>query len=1393
MAGQKSDSASALLGIDLGAAEVKIALCSNAGELFHYSHAPCRASPVLTLIQAMEGVPSQLMDGEVRVAITGAGQPRLPPASRCLGVNEVVATALAVKRTCRQVGTVIDLGAQHSKWILLSGQGESDVVADFSSNGLCAAGAGSFLEQQACRLGLDVEDLGRMASAARRGAKIAGRCSVFAKSDMIHLQQKGTPPEEIAYGLCQALVRTFLATVVQGRQLQLPVALVGGGAANPGLARAFREELCLTEETLIVPENPRYFGALGAAWMASMADVIRPGRLLGLLRELNVGTLRPRGMRVLPPLRRRTGETQPKLAAEPPLRQGGIEAYLGLDVGSVSTDLALLSPDLQVLYGVYLPTRGRPLDALNEGFHQIRDRFGPRLRVLGAGSTGSGRHLAASVAGADVTRNEITTQLASSLLFCPEVDTIFEIGGQDSKYISLRDGKLADFAMNKICSGGTGSFLEEQAERLGIRIEGEFAIRALRAASPSDLGARCTVFMESELVRARQQGFSLDDLCAGLAYSVARNYLEKVVAGHPVGRQIMFQGGVASNQAVVEAFRQLLGRPVQVHPYNRLSGAIGAALLAARTGVTRSAFRGFDSCSGSELRSFECQRCENRCQVNRVHAQGRVIHFGDICERYSELDRTSAGPPPAFADLFTARNRLLEECASRIRDPDPGAPRIGLLRASLNLEFLPYWCTFLRELGYEPWLSEQSASTGLQGKACSLPGEICLPIKCAAVHARSLLEAGVERVFVPAVLECPSRGEDDPSHTCFYVQQLPDMLRVELKERVVTAQFLLQEGILGLVGPALALADSLDRSLEAVGRALSKARAAQSAFVAARRRLGVEALNGSFDCAVVVLGRPYNTHDPMLNLGLAHQLRRLGLPAIPWDLLPLDQVRLATRWQTVPWHYCREQLRAIEWIRRDRRLFPILISSYGCGTDGFVVKHVEELLSDRPHLLLEFDEHRGEAGLVTRLEAFNDEISEHLRERARTSTSPEFTPGPRTLPAGRRFYIPHFADHARIYAAVLRSAGYAAEVLDAPGEETVRLGERHSSGRECHPYTILAGELVRLIRSGAPSDGDVFLLPNCTAPCLIRQYGDAHRILLERMGPPELEIWEANAEQLGHLTGIAGLLRLYEGLLATDTLFSLAGRLRAYERETGSTERTLTRVLEGLAEAVAQKKALSPVLEEAVNELWAIQRNGEPGQRPVIGVTGDLYTRLNRIGNAGLVERLEQMGCEVWPSPAFAAMIDLSTVLEGRRQIEKGRLTGAAAGELTAALTARARRGLLGHLPGETRRLVAEPPAEELIRLAQPYVGPRTNHLILLCVAKMVDFLRRGAAGVVHASGFNCVVGTAAAAVIPAIRAAHGSAPIVSLIYGGVEGPAHRLRLEMLVHQVRQRRRQLAA
>ncbi|MFN3467827.1 MAG: acyl-CoA dehydratase activase, partial [Candidatus Brocadiales bacterium] len=414
---------------------------------------------------------------------------------------------------------VIEIGGKDSKFMLLEPDEKTGDtrVAEFSMNTMCAAGTGSFLDQQASRLGISIEEeFAELALRSKNPPRIAGRCSVFAKSDMIHLQQEATPMHDILAGLCYAMARNFKSTIAKGKEFKRPIAFQGGVAANKAMIKAFQDVLELGPGELVIPQ---YFATMGAI-----------GAVLTLMGKTN--GIPYRGVEAIQSyMKNRNNEAVTmegligdnyhiNINCKPINGNGKIEAYVGVDVGSISTNVIVIDKDMNVLARRYLMTAGRPLEAVTKGLFEVGLEVGDAVEVKGVGTTGSGRYLTGDYIGADITKNEITAHATAAICTDPEVDTIFEIGGQDSKYVSIENGAVVDFTMNKVCAAGTGSFLEEQSERLSINIKEEFGKMALSSCGPCSMGERCTVFMESDLVHHQQKGVAKDDLVAGLSYSI---------------------------------------------------------------------------------------------------------------------------------------------------------------------------------------------------------------------------------------------------------------------------------------------------------------------------------------------------------------------------------------------------------------------------------------------------------------------------------------------------------------------------------------------------------------------------------------------------------------------------------------------------------------------------------------------------------------------------------------------------------------------------------------------------------------------------------------------------------------------------------------------------------
>ncbi len=1377
---------SIILGIDVGASKSKVLLLDESFAVIGREEIENRGNAERNIRILIDKILRGYSRFSLKIGLTGSGRERFEPLSTIATFNEIVSLALAAVHECPEAASIIDIGGHSSRWVHLDNRSSSDSgseIIDFSLNERCAAGSGAFLEQQAVRLKLNIMEFSELASKAEKGANIAGRCSVFAKSDMIHLQQKGIPVEEIAYGVCLALARNFMATILKGRSCVTPVLFTGGAALNKGLIRALKEMLQIEDSRFSVSDNPLYTCALGAALGA-----VKHGKEQYFYDSQGVlDVLKPRA--VSPKRKFATlGFLDDSHEDEPfPLEKEVIRGYLGVDVGSVSTNLALVDEKGHVRAGVYVSTRGRPLEAVKEALSRLIANSRARLDILGVGTTGSGRYLAGRFLESDVIHNEITCQLMGAKHFFPDVDTIFEIGGQDSKYIRVKERRIHDFTMNKICAAGTGSFLEEQASHLGIQVEKDFSSEASRSQSPRDLGSQCTVFMDTEIINALSQGVSIPDVTSGLAYSIARNYLEKVVADRSIGENIVFQGGVASNPAVVKAFSLLLDKPVRVHPFNRISGAIGSALLAKnavadrRKTASKTARLKKRMNQSYTLSSFQCAHCTNQCQVTRIRLGGKSLYFGDTCERYTAGQHISSRASKT-PDLFRERNDLLQ---STFDNPSRPRHRIALPKASFLYDHLFFWVSFFNHLGCEVILSPDTNVEILEMGLRRLPAETCLPIKIAFGHVQWLLQRDADSIFVPSLVD-PHPERKDSHYLCPYCEHLPYMLRSSFDTGLLSPCINIEGDVEDFIRSMSGISKYLGLESAEMKEAYFHALDVQEKTSQRLKEKGREVLDRAEkekSNVWVIHGKPYNVYDGFLNLNLSRHLQKLGVVAIPMEFIPEDRQISEASFRLPPWRYNRQIIRTTLWCRDRKNIFPIYISNFGCGPDAFTMKHLSKILEKKPHLFLEFDEHRGEAGLITRLEAFADEINETTQEGQKPGISAGIRRKKQDKAVSeyrtRRFVLPYFADHAFAYAGAMRSVGMEAEVLPLPDEHSIALGERHSSGKECHAYSIIAGDMVKYALSERKGN-EVYYFPGTKHICLLAQYGVGMNYILDDMGIEDLEVLSPSAGFLFKILGSSGIKLLWQGLVAVDLMVKAVCELRPYEVHKGQTDEVhkanLRDIERGLADGSFHQK-----WERCIERINDIRINKE--WRPVIGIAGDIYTRQHPVANHGLFSKLEAMGCEVWPPPLFVDEIDfglhksISDSFKSKKYIES-----------MAARFLNLRKDIetwkIKHKLKGSMDPLSEPDYKKVLEFSSPYIHPENNRILLLNIAKMVDFVRKGADGVINVICLNCMLGTVSEALSGQIKRDHGRIPIPTLVYSGSDITSENTKLEAFVYQV---------
>ena len=994
---------------------------TRTGRLYVSAYRRTRGRPIESARAILEQVIAVVGADQIAgVCLTGGAGHLVAERISAGTINEFKAIAMGLAEMGLEARTVFEMGGQCSKYLLLEKAGDEYGIVDYATNGDCAAGTGSFIDQQAGRLRLAVEDVGRLALDAERSAQIAGRCSVFAKSDMIHAQQRGYKPAEVLGGLCNAVARNFRMAVVRSHPVEPPVVFIGGLAANAAVVRSLQEVFELTDGQFMLPEHFAHVPAVGAAAAALRAGEGALSSQMDRLRAASdarrgeFATAEPLSMHRVLLLRDQVEPVELNYGDEK------VDTFLGIDVGSVSTNLVVIDPSGAVIKEIYTRTQGRPIQVVSDALKEIDAELGEKIVIRGVGTTGSGRELIGELVGADTINDEITAHKTGAMFVGRKMlggrvpDTIFEIGGQDSKYISLQDGVVVDFTMNDACAAGTGSFLEERAEELDISIINEFAERALASQAPIRLGERCTVFMERDVNDYLQRGADKDDLVAGLAYSVVYNYINRVVRGRHIGESIFFQGGTAYNDAVAAAFTAVLGKEIIVPPHNGVVGAIGAALLArekARSapahegdptvrGVGQlvgryvadagsppppgpfnapSRFRGYDLGKVNYgLREFVCKGCSNRCIMQEFDVEGEKTYWGDKCsERYRKRSKTAR--PPIIEDLFALRERLFED-DSGAADPGPDARSIGIPRAMFAMDYLPFWRAFWRGCGFRVVVSDPTNRHTVASGVSHVVAEPCFPVIVAHGHIASLLEQDVDYLFVPNTLSAETQWMNTESHICPWGQTLPFVLRrVPAFEphidRFLCPRVAFREGRESICRTMRALCAGLGVKGKVVDAAVDAAYEIQGGFQRELIRSGDRALavlEQAREPGIVIIGRPYNVHDAGVNLNVVRKLRDYyGVNCIPIDCLDIASVDIRDVNENMYWEYGRKLLAAAKVVGEHENLHIIHITNFKCGPDSFI-KHFIRPASGKPFLSLQFDGHSNDAGMMTRCEAYLD-------------------------------------------------------------------------------------------------------------------------------------------------------------------------------------------------------------------------------------------------------------------------------------------------------------------------------------------------------------------------------------------------------------------------------------
>ncbi|HNW92684.1 MAG TPA: acyl-CoA dehydratase activase, partial [bacterium] len=1118
-------------------------------------------------------------------------------------VPEQVALIAGVKQDLPAVRGIISIGAETFGIILLDEQGR---YRKSIANSACAAGTGSFLDQQSARLGLSgSEELSALAeSYAGEPPRIATRCAVFARTDLAHIQQQGYGLPAIAAGLCRGMAQNIRDTLFTGSALPGPVAVAGGVSRNRRVVRYLAEALGCPLQVL--PHSAEA-GALGAALLAAAEPrpaAAEPRAVADLVADRHTER-----SYFYPPL---AAGAVAAAAAAPALTYiaDGVEVtqyqllppgavrdcFLGIDVGSTSTKAVLVTGDGTVLAGLYARTGGQPVravQALTRALDGLEARLGAQFAIRGAATTGAGRKFVQKVVRADFAVDEITAHARAAAQLDPAVDTIIEIGGQDAKFTVLRDGQVTFAVMNYVCAAGTGSFIEEQARRLGVALA-DYADLAMPARAPL-ISDRCTVFMERDLNQLLGAGYRREELLAAALHSIRDNYLSKVAHPDKIGSHIAFQGATARNRALVRAFEQKLGRRIYVSQFCHLTGAYGACLkMLDAGGQGESRFRRRLHDEQVAVDEYVCDYCKNHCKIKCTTIDGETLGWGYLCGRdegdagfrrrevagfdpLSHYRRVFAAPESAVAalahretswfaefqqggvsavfrrpgfSLARLRNRIQfntielrdELFAAGIVDrrQEPAAPAalptVGLPAALALHEYLPLWRLFFRQLGFPLVTTADGGSRVAAGKEIA-GAEFCAPMLELHGHIRELAQRAAY-VFYPQLFENVTGGEKKAycNYAAYAVPLAGSALGAELAGKLIAP--VIDPGA-DIHDTARAVYVSLPDDL----RARVTYNRVEEALVIAWEWFGErqhdlqELFRSQFGAAhpagVVLMGRPYIVLNPVLNKGIPRLLAGMGVQSFTMDMVPVDEAGLDVAREFLAWnhwHYGRQIIRTAETVAQTPGLFPIYLTAFRCAPDSFVLSYFKAIMDYYRKPYLILQVDEHEAG-----EGYETRLEAAIETFRHHVPDKRRGPRPalrlvRTMSADRTYLLAGFdALSGKLIEGAFRGAGKQALLIEQT-PETVRGGLAINDG-QCLPVSIITQGIRHTIAAHGLDPARTAVLSNSDAPvsCNLPQYPVLIRQQLDRMGG-KLEQMEISVQNLVPMD--ASLAWMYEIYLA---------------------------------------------------------------------------------------------------------------------------------------------------------------------------------------------------------------------------------------------------------------------
>ena len=1246
------------VGLDVGSTTVKIVVMNSNLETIYTNYTRHFSDTKKTVCDVLEKLVSDYPDNTFTVNLTGSGAMSAATFLDLPFIQEVISCKRAVEKYIPQTDVVIELGGEDAKIIYF------DKFMEQRMNGTCAGGTGAFLDQMASLLNTDTSGLNELAKKYETIYPIASRCGVFAKTDIQPLLNEGARKEDIAASIFQAVVNQTISGLACGRPIRGNVAFLGGPLSYLSeLRKRFIETLNLKDDEIIVPVEAHLLVAKGAALNSAENKPISAQVLkskIGMLKSSKDQSSRP-----LEPLfyansdyeafKQRHDKDKVKRAD---FKNFSGDCFIGIDAGSTTTKIAVIDRDGNLLYSLYQNNGGNPLNSVKEMLKKLYSQMPSGAKIRYCGVTGYGEKLIQTALNVDLNEIETIAHYTAAKQFMPNVTSIVDIGGQDMKYIKIKNGTIDNIMLNEACSSGCGSFIETFAKSLNLSLD-EFVNAALSAKTPVDLGSRCTVFMNSKIKQAQKEGYSVGDISAGLSYSVIKNAIQKVMKVRDVntlGDHIVVQGGTFYNDAILRSFELIVGKNVIRPDISGLMGAFGVALIAKEQYETNMDMEYFstilkaDELDKLEIKTFHtrCGLCENNCQLTiNKFSNGKKFISGNRCERGSGNVSTKSNLPNLYKYKY---ERLFNYTPLDEKDAKRGV--IGIPRVLNMYEDYPFWFTFFTNLGFRVIISEKSTRKTYEKGMESMPSEsVCYPAKLSHGHVISLLERGIKTIFYPCIpYSRKEYKEADNHYNCPIVISYSEVLKNNIEE--------LKNPDIHFINPFLPLnpKNLVKRILEIddfkrfnftkaeLEEAAKKAEEEHLKYRDDVHKKGEETLKYMEEHnlkGIVLSGRPYHV-DPEINHGIDTLITSLGLCVLSEDSIShLSEAKRPLR-VVDQWMYHARLYAAADFVGKHNNLELVQLNSFGCGVDAVTTDQVEEILSsyDKMYTLIKIDEINNLGAVRIRIRSLLASMNKREKQISCESCNGNYEQNKIIFTKEMRkdytILIPQMAPiHFELLESAVKSEGYNVELLRVCTPHTVETGLKYVNNDACYPSILTTGQMIEALESGKYDVNKTALIMSQTGGgCRATNYIGFIRKALKDAGYPQVPVISFNIVGMEKMPGFKLTLSLVEKLLRSvvygDLLQKMLTKNRAYEINKGETQKLFDSWLEKCKKIVqkSNNKEFKQSIYDIVNDFEKIELDTSI-KKPKVGIVGEVLIKYHPYGNNFVADKLEEEGAEV--------------------------------------------------------------------------------------------------------------------------------------------------------------------